>query len=106
MTNPVPALRRIAFIEGVSFLVLLGIAMPLRHFAGLPRAVTVFGWLHGILFIWLCLALLRTRSVGWSVLRMAAVFVAALVPFGTFLIDPRMRAWQAEADRDPVARDA
>ena len=103
MRNPLPALRRIAFAEGVSFLVLLGIAVPLRHLAGIPRAVTVCGWAHGVLFVWLVVALLRTRAIGWPRSRMALVFLAAVLPFGTFVIDPRLRAWQLEADRQLAA---
>jgi integral membrane protein len=44
-------LRAIGLTEAVSFLVLLGIAMPLKYFADLPRAGTIAGWLHGVLFI-------------------------------------------------------
>lgn len=98
MSNPVPFLRRIALVEGVSFLVLLGIAMPLRTYAGMPMAVSVVGWIHGVLFVVFSIALLRTRSVGWQLPRMAVVFVAALVPFGPFVIDKRMVAWQQEAE--------
>ena len=44
-------LRIIGLIEGVSFLVLLGIAMPLKYLAGMPRAVSAVGMAHGVLFI-------------------------------------------------------
>ena len=64
MTNRVTTLRRFGWIEGVSFLVLLGVAMPLKYFAGMPRAVTYFGWIHGVLFVLLCWALWRTRALG------------------------------------------
>ena len=43
MKNPIPFLRRVALIEAVSFLVLLGIAMPLKYLAGQPLAVKIFG---------------------------------------------------------------
>ena len=90
----IAALRRIALIEGVSFLLLLGIAMPLRHFAGMPKAVTVFGWIHGLLFIMFCVALARVwRTAKWPRARVSMVFVAALLPFGPFVIDRRMRSW-------------
>eukprot|EP01031_Cornospumella_fuschlensis_P007196 gene7196-8921_t len=49
--SSVAFVRRIAFMEGVSFLLLLGIAMPLKYFAGLPAAVKYVGWAHGLLFI-------------------------------------------------------
>jgi integral membrane protein len=104
VSNPVAAVRRLGWIEGVSFLVLLGVAMPLKYFAGLPRAVTWFGWAHGVLFVALCWALWRTRAVGWDRRRMAKVFVAALLPFGPFVLDRRLRAWEAEAGRLPAHR--
>ena len=97
MKNPIPFLRRIALIEAISFLVLLGIAMPLKYLAGQPLAVKVFGWAHGVLFIIFAFALLRTMMVArWSIGRAAAVFIAALLPFGPFIIDRRMRDYEAE----------
>ena len=80
--------RVIAFLEGVSFLVLLGIAMPLKYYAGLPSAVRVVGSLHGLLFVAYAivtgLLLLRGR---WSMARSAVAMGASLLPFGTFLFD-------------------
>jgi integral membrane protein len=98
MKNPIPFLRTITLIEGVSFLVLLGIAMPLKYFADLPMAVKWVGWIHGVLFMVFCAALLQTMLlVKWPLARGAMVFVAALLPFGPFLMDRRMREYEAEA---------
>jgi integral membrane protein len=47
-------LRIVAFLEGVSYLVLLGIAMPLKYIAGIPQAVRVVGMAHGVLFVLVC----------------------------------------------------
>ena len=95
MNSPVPLLRRLALIEGISFLVLLFIAMPLKYLAHMPLAVVVTGWMHGVLFVLFCLALLRTKLVAkWPVGRCAMVFVAALLPFGPFVIDRRMAEWE------------
>jgi integral membrane protein len=95
MTSPISSLRRIAFMEGISFLVLLFIAMPLKYLAHVPQAVLVVGWIHGILFILLCAALLRTMLVAkWPVSRCVVVFIAALLPFGPFVIDRRMAQWE------------
>jgi integral membrane protein len=97
MNNPVSLLRRLTLIEGVSFLMLLGIAMPLKYFAGMPMAVKIFGWAHGLLFVAFCFALLRTMlHTGWSFTRAATVFVASLLPFGPFVLDRRMREWEKE----------
>ena len=97
MNNPIPFLRRIAFAEGVSFLVLLVVAMPLKYFAGLPIAVKLVGWLHGVLFITFCFALFRVwLAAKWPLLRCAGIFIAALLPFGPFIADRRMAAWEQE----------
>lgn len=104
MKNCVRFLRIVGLIEGVSFLVLLGVAMPLKYLAGIPQAVKIVGWAHGALFIVFGFALLRAWiSARWSIGRVALVFIAALVPFGPFLIDRRMRAYEAsEATRAKV----
>jgi integral membrane protein len=97
MKNPVSTLRTTALIEGASFLLLLGIAMPLKYLAGLPMAVKVVGWIHGVLFVVLCVSLLQTTIAGrWPMARAALVFVAALLPFGPFLLDGRMKQYERE----------
>ncbi|HEY5543866.1 MAG TPA: DUF3817 domain-containing protein, partial [Candidatus Binatia bacterium] len=80
-------LRAIGLVEGVSFLLLLGVAMPLKYFAGIPQAVTIVGWLHGLLFIAFCIALTQAhQDAKWSAWRSATVVIAALLPFGPFVI--------------------
>ena len=82
------ALRTLAIIEGVSTLVLFGIAMPLKYFAGLPLAVRIVGSLHGALFVALVLMLmLAVRRVPISPALAAAGIAAAVVPGGPFLLD-------------------
>jgi integral membrane protein len=95
--SPIPFLRKLGLIEGTSLLVLMGIAMPLKYFAGQPMAVKITGWIHGILFIAFCVVLLRTMFVAkWPILRGALLFIAALVPFGPFLVDRRMHDYERE----------
>jgi integral membrane protein len=90
-------LRTIGWIEGLSFLVLLGVAMPLKYAAGRPGAVKIVGWIHGVLFILFGLALLRAHLRGrWPLRRSALLFVAALLPFGPFLADGKVRRWESE----------
>ena len=105
MKNPIPFLRRIALIEAISFLVLLGVAMPLKYLAHLPEAVKVVGWAHGVLFITFCFALLRVFLVArWPLGRAITVFVAALLPFGPFVIDRRMQQYEDDfAQRNAAA---
>jgi integral membrane protein len=98
--SPIPILRRAAQIEAISFLVLLCVAMPLKYFAGMPTAVKLVGWMHGVLFIIFCIALLRTMMIArWRIDRGALVFVAALLPFGPFVVDRRMLAYDEEFHR-------
>lgn len=95
--NPIPFLRRIGQIEAVSFLLLLGVAMPLKYLAGQPLAVKIVGWAHGVLFVIFGFALLRVWiTARWPFLRVVAVFIAALLPFGPFVVDRRMREWEEE----------
>ena len=59
MTNPITQFRIIALAEGISFLVLLGIAMPLKYAAGNPEPVRIVGWIHGGLFVLYLIAVVR-----------------------------------------------
>jgi integral membrane protein len=102
MNNPVPTLRAVACAEAISFLVLLGIAMPLKYAWGMPLAVLLAGSVHGGLFLLYCWALLRVvRDAQWPRRRIALVFVSALLPFAPLLLDRRMKQWSA--DWRPVA---
>ncbi|XYI03529.1 DUF3817 domain-containing protein [Sorangium sp. So ce1128] len=81
-------LRLVAILEGVSYLLLLFIAMPLKYLAGLPLAVRVVGSAHGLLFVLFLAALLRAAvERRWSLGRSSLAFVSSVVPFGTFVFD-------------------
>lgn len=97
MRSPIPFLRKIALAEGISFLVLLGVAMPLKYIWGIAVGVKVVGWIHGVLFMVFVGALARTMvAARWPISRTALVFVAALLPFGPFVIDRRMVGYEEE----------
>jgi integral membrane protein len=86
-------LRAIGLAEGVSFLLLLGVAMPLKYAAGMPMAVKIAGWIHGVLFILFVLALAKVRKEHrWTNGQTAFAFVMALVPFGPFVLDARLKS--------------
>ncbi len=92
LKTPIGRLRAIGIIEGFSYLILLGIAMPLKYFSGLPLAVKIVGSLHGALFILFCAALTHViLERRWPMMRASFVFISSLVPFGTFMIDGRLR---------------
>jgi len=97
--TPAAHLRSIAVVEGLSYLVLLGIAMPLKYLGDMPLAVRIAGSAHGALFVWLGLLVLgglttRGRSLVWA----GKILVASLLPFGTFVIGRGLRA-EVESDR-------
>ncbi len=85
-------LRVIGFFEGVSYLLLLGIAMPIKYFAHDPVPVKIVGMIHGVLFtafvVWV---LLVGRTHGWPFKRYVLAAMASIVPFGTFVFDRTLR---------------
>ena len=89
--NTLNRFRSIAILEGVSFLLLLFIAMPLKYFLGMPFAVKYIGWAHGLLFIIYMILLLQCAGVyNWSLKRNAWAFIAAFLPFATFILDRQL----------------
>ena len=95
-SHPIGRLRAIGMIEGVSFLVLLGIAMPLKYLADMPMPVKIVGWVHGMLFVAFCWALAGAkRERDWPASKAVKVLIAALLPFGPFVIDRSLKAEQS-----------
>ncbi len=91
----------IATLEGISYLVLLGIAMPLKYIMKLPWAEQFSlyaGWAHGLLFIlygiFLIMCWVKYR---WSFGRAALVFLASLLPFAPFIVEKRLKREAAAA---------
>jgi integral membrane protein len=86
--------RKTAFAEGISFLVLLFIAMPLKYLADMPVPVKIVGSLHGALFVAYMILALKVmlqykKSIGW----LLKAFIVSLIPFGTFIMD---KEWKKE----------
>ena len=91
-------LRTLGTVEGISTLVLFGIAMPLKYLAGMPLAVTVVGSLHGFLFLALVLMLfLAIWRVPISLGLAAAGVAAAILPGGPFLLERRLARLDAQS---------
>jgi integral membrane protein len=92
MNTKLTWLRKAGIAEGISFLVLLCIAMPLKYFFGLPIAVKIFGWVHGILFVtFLSLAWEVKSDLGKNLKWFATAFLAAIIPTGTFFFDKQLQ---------------
>jgi integral membrane protein len=91
LKTSVGRLRVAGFLEGMSFLILLGIAMPLKYLAGRPEAVQVVGMAHGVLFVlYVVLVGLAQREQRWPLRTSAWLLVAAFLPFGPFVADARL----------------
>ena len=90
-------LRKAGIAEGISFLVLLGIAMPLKYYAGYPQAVLIVGWIHGLLFIAYMISGLDVKATyQWNARKTFIAVIAALVPFGPFVLDKQILSKEAD----------
>ncbi len=90
--------RKIGLAEGISFLVLLFIAMPLKYLANMPMAVQIVGGLHGILFVAFIILALETKSeykknIKW----LATAILVSFLPFGTIFMDKQWKKEEQEA---------
>ena len=84
--------RMIGIAEGISFLVLLLIAMPIKYFLKIPEAVKIVGWMHGALFITYIyyaieVAVTFKKNIGWCL----KALIAAFIPLGTFVTDKQLK---------------
>ena len=92
-TNRMKQLRIVAWLEGISYLVLLFVAMPMKYFAGDPGLVRSVGMVHGLLFVLFVLSAIQAKiEYGWSGGRLMRVIGTSLIPFGMILFDRMVRA--------------
>jgi integral membrane protein len=95
--QPLRLLRKTGIAEGISFLVLLLIAMPLKYGFGMPLAVKYTGWAHGFLFVmYVTLAFYAKESYSWPFKKFLMAFMAAWLPLGTFFFDARLKKDETE----------
>ncbi len=98
LRSSIGQLRIVGFAEAVSFLILLGVAVPLKYLGGLPGPVRVVGMIHGVLFLLYIVAVIRAAWVHrWPVLRWFLSLAASFFPFGPFLLDRRLRRDEVES---------
>lgn len=82
--------RIVAFLEGVSYILLLFIATPIKYLAEEPKYVKLLGMPHGLLFIgYIILAFMYKSETNWNKPQFASVLLASIIPFGTFYIDKK-----------------
>jgi integral membrane protein len=90
-------LRLIGFLEGLSFVFLIGLAMPMKYFYGMPWGVKYFGWVHGVLFVLYVAAVFHAAVLyRWSFLKGFQALLASVIPFGPFFFDAQLVRDQRE----------
>jgi integral membrane protein len=80
--------RVFAILEGISYILLIGIGMPLKYWGEMPAPNIYIGYTHGFLFLtYVGLAVLLTMEGRWNFKKFIWIFLASLLPFGTFYLD-------------------
>lgn len=88
----IKSLRIVGFLEGLSFLLLLFIAMPMKYIWGNPMMVKYVGMGHGVLFIaFLLVLLIVSQKMKWSIKIFLFGFIASILPFGPFVFDHQLK---------------
>ncbi|SDK36833.1 integral membrane protein [Pedobacter sp. ok626] len=90
--NTLSIFRKVAIAEGVSYILLIFIAMPLKYWAEMPLAVKYTGWAHGLLFVlYIMFLIMAWVEYKWSFKKSALIGVASLLPFAPFLVDRKLK---------------
>ncbi len=85
--------RLLSIIEGLSLILLLFVAMPLKYYADMPIVVTYVGMGHGVLFLaYIGLSLPVSHQQKWSVLLWSASLAASMIPFACFILEKYLKA--------------
>jgi integral membrane protein len=83
---------RIGLLEAASYLLLLGLAMPLKYLAKIPEPVKYLGWAHGLLFVgYLCILGWLVLARKWPFYFGILGFIAALLPLGPYVFERYLR---------------
>jgi integral membrane protein len=82
--------RIISFLEGISYLLLLFVAVPIKYFQGDVSYVKMLGMPHGVLFMsYIVLAVVLQKKMKWNLKSLGIVVLASVIPFGTFYVDKK-----------------
>jgi integral membrane protein len=86
--NQIKIFRWISILEGISFLTLLFLAMPLKYVFGLPQMVQIVGMAHGVLFIaYLIGAVILFKSMNWTNKTLIIIIACSVLPLGPFYVE-------------------
>lgn len=92
MKNTLGQLRIAGILDGISLVVLLFIAMPLKYWMDIPMAVTIVGSVHGFIFVSYVLVILYVQiRLKWNIIWSLLALVVAFIPFGNFIYDWQLK---------------
>jgi len=92
-------LRVISYLEGISYVLLLFIAVPIKYYANDPSLVKLLGMPHGLLFVaFVIVSLMNSKKYDWSFIKTVFVLISSIIPFGTFYVD--YKYFKTNAQRD------
>ena len=84
----IKVLRVISYLEGISYILLLFIAVPIKYYANDPSLVKLLGMPHGLLFVaYVTLSLVSSKKYRWNSKKTLVVLISSVIPFGTFYVD-------------------
>ncbi|KXX70818.1 DUF3817 domain-containing protein [Flammeovirga sp. SJP92] len=87
----IKAIRFVGLLEGISYLLILFVSMPLKYYAGMSEPNKIIGMGHGILFIlYIVIVLYIHFTIKWGIKNSIWAFIASLIPFGTFVADKKI----------------
>ena len=84
------AFKIVSYLEGISYLLLLGVGVPLKYLVGNDSWVKSLGMPHGLLFVaYIFLAIVVRQLQNWDTKTTVVVLIASIIPFGTFYVDKK-----------------
>ena len=94
--------RLLSVIEGLSLILLLFVAMPLKYYFDMPVFVAYVGMGHGVLFLaYIALSLPVSHQQKWSVLLWSASLLASMIPFACFILEKHLRPNEVGSTETP-----
>ena len=88
-----PFFRILSFIEGLSLIVLLLIAMPAKYHFGVIDSIWMVGMTHGVLWLaYFVMSLVVSHQQKWSVMFWLAALISSVIPFACFFLDRKLKA--------------
>ncbi len=86
----ITSFRLISYLEGISYLLILFVTMPLKYLFESPEPNKIIGMAHGFLFLgYIVVAILIKAEKKWNIKTLAIVLICSIIPFGTFWMDKK-----------------